>query len=321
MVVFDFFEFSIFFLEITLLFFLFFLFFQIMSGTVGAGIGENVTVSSSLEVGKSPPLIQNINIEDGSITLTPNTTKLVNCSVVAIDYNGDATLTNVTAELFDNSASAKGNPDDNNDHYTNNSCSINYTYGDENTVLATCFFDLWYYSNTGTWNCSVQVTDNSNMTVNESNTTIVQPLLALGIPDSIDYGIVNAMEVSNENVSNITNLGNVMFNLSISGYAVSEGDNLAMNCTLGGVRNISIEHEKYNLTDSNDSTLSFGQFDAIYKNLSSNSVVNYFNLDYRTQDGFNEAYNETYWRIYVPLGVAGSCQGNIVFGAIQSPAS
>ena len=33
---------------------------------------------------------------------------------------------------------------------------------------------------------------------------------------------------------------------------------------------------------------------------------------------YNEAQNRTYWRIYVPLGVAGTCQGNIVFGGRKS---
>jgi hypothetical protein len=289
-----------------------------MSGLAGAGSGENVTVISELEIGKSAPLVQRIDTEEGSINLIPNTTKLVNCSVIAVDYNGDTTIVNVTSELFDNSVGA-GSPDDNNDHYTNNSCFINYSYGDENTILATCLFDLWYYANAGTWNCSVTVTDDSNLTVNESNATAVQPLLALTVPDSIYYSSVNATDVSIENVNNVTNSGNVMFNISFSGYAVVEGDGLAMNCTLGSVKNISVEYEKYNLTSFNDSTLDLQQFDAIYKNLSSSSVVNEFNLDYRTQDGVNNVYNSTYWRIYVPLGVAGSCQGNIIFGAIQSP--
>ncbi len=310
-----------FFLEITLLFFLFFLFFHIFSVIVRADVGENVTILSELEIGKSAPLIQNINIEEGSINLNPNTTKSVNCSSIIEDYNGDTTIVNVTAELFDNTESGKGNLDDNNDHYTNNSCNISYLYGDENQILATCLFDVWYYANQGTWNCSVHVVDNSNLTVNESNTTTVEPLLALAVPNSIDYGIVNATEVSNQNITNITNVGNVMFNLSFTGYAHSQGDGLAMNCTLGSIKNISIEHEKYNLTSFNDSVLSFEQFDRIYKNLSSASIVNKFNLDYRTQDGIDDVHNSTYWRIYVPVGVAGSCQGNIIFGAIQSPAS
>lgn len=321
MVVFNFSEFSIFFLEIALLFFLFFLFFHFISGIVNAGIGENVTVISELEIGKSPPIVQNIDIEEGSINLVPNTTKLVNCSIVIVDYNGETTIINVTSELFDNSTSAKGDSDNNNEHYTNSTCFINYTYGDENTVLATCLFDLWYYSNAGVWNCSVNIMDSDNMSTNESNITTVEPLLALAVPDSIDYGLVNATEVSNENITNITNLGNVMFNISFLGYAISEGDGLAMNCTLGGIKNISIEHEKYNLTESNPGVLTPGQADDVYKNLTANTLVMGLNLDKRTNNNFNDVWNATYWRIYVPLGVAGSCQGNIIFGAIQSSAS
>jgi len=320
MVYFNFFKLSIFFLETALLFFLFFLFFNILFQVVGADIGENVTIGSRLEIGNVAPIIQNIDIESGTINLNPNTTKLVNCSAIIIDYNLDSDIYNVTARLFDNSFTY-GSQDDNNSHYTNNSCSINTAYGDENTALATCLFNVWYYANAGTWNCTVTAKDLSNNSVNESNTTDVLPLLALSVPSYIDYGTVNATQVSNENMTNISNVGNVMFNLSLKGYGYSLNDNLAMNCTLGNIKNISVEHEKYNVTASNPGELNLDQADSVYKNLSSSSIVNDFNLDYRSDEDVNEAFNSTYWRIYVPLGVAGSCQGNIIFGAIQSAAS
>jgi hypothetical protein len=287
---------------------------------VGADVGENVTVESELEIGNVAPIIQNINIEDGAINLNPNTTKLVNCSALVVDYNGDSTIQNVTARLFDNSFFYTS-LDDNNSHYTNNNCSFDVSYGDENIVLATCLFNVGYYANAGTWNCSVSALDVSNASVNESNTTQVLPLLAISVPSSIDYGTVNATDVSIENMTNVSNVGNVMFNLSLKGYASTLNDNLAMNCTLGNIKNISVEHEKYNLTESNPGEMSLDQADSAYKNLSSSSIVHEFNLDYRSDEDFNEAFNSTYWRIYVPLGVAGSCQGNIVFGALQSAAS
>ncbi|OGJ21274.1 hypothetical protein A3K73_05465 [Candidatus Pacearchaeota archaeon RBG_13_36_9] len=320
MVYFNFFQLSIFFLEAALLFFLFFLFFNIISQIAGADVGENVTIKSELEIGNVAPIIQNIDIEGGTINLNPNTTKLVNCSALVVDYNGDSTIQNVSARLFDNSFTY-ASPDDNNSHYTNNNCSLDISYGDENTVLASCLFNVWYYANAGTWNCSVFVLDLSNISVSESNTTQVLPLLALSVPSFIDYGVVNATEVSNENITNVTNVGNVMFNLSLTGYSYSLNDNLAMNCTLGAIKNISVEHEKYNLTLSNNSVLTLAQADATYTNLSSTTAVGKFNLDYRTNDTIQDAINATYWRIYVPLGVAGSCQGNIIFGAVQSGAS
>ena len=320
MVCFNFFKLSIFCLETALLFFLFFLFFNFIFQIAGADIGENVTVESRLEIGNVAPMIQNIDIEGGTINLNPNTTKLVNCSAIIVDYNLEADINNVTARLFDNSF-LYSSPEDNNSHYTNYSCYIDASYGDENTVLATCLFNIWYYANAGTWNCTVTAKDISNNSVNESNTTQIQPLLALSVPSFIDYGTVNATQVSNENITNISNVGNVMFNLSLKGYAYSLTDNLAMNCTLGSNKNISVEHEKYNVTSSNPGVLNLGQADSVYKNLSSSSKVNQFNLDYRSNEDYNDAVNVTYWRIYVPNGVAGSCQGNIIFGAIQSAAS
>ena len=139
--------------------------------------------------------------------------------------------------------------------------------------------------------------------------------MAVGLPQSLDYGLVNATYVSEEGILNVTNYGNVKINLSLSGYAVNEGDGFAMNCSLGG--NISINYEKYNLTDSNPGSLSLSQFEASYVNLTSSPKVREFNLNYRQDDTQNEAINSTYWRIYVPVGVGGTCQGNIVFGAVQ----
>src|SRR4030042_5735789 len=113
MVYFNFFQLSIFFLEAALLFFLFFLFFNIISQIAGADVGENVTIKSELEIGNVAPIIQNIDIEGGTINLNPNTTKLVNCSALVVDYNGDSTIQNVSARLFDNSFTY-ASPDDNN---------------------------------------------------------------------------------------------------------------------------------------------------------------------------------------------------------------
>ena len=112
-------------------------------------------------------------------------------------------------------------------------------------------------------------------------------------------------------------------NLSLSGYAVNVGDNLSMNCTLGATKNISINLERYNLTASNLGPLSLSEFSANYTNLSSNVILRKFNLGYRQNDtsAFVDDTNSTYWRIYVPAGVAGNCTGNIVFGSVQGGGS
>ncbi|GBE20017.1 MAG TPA: hypothetical protein ENG87_00600 [Candidatus Pacearchaeota archaeon] len=294
-------------------------------GIILAGIGENnVTVSTMLQIGNVFPEIEGITINSGSsIDLTPNSTTTVIVEIIAKDYNGEGDISNVTAEFFDNSASFYGDSDDNNYHYTNSSCSIDTSYGDIYEINATCSFVVEYYANNATWNLTSLIMDNSSLSDLDSNTQIVNTLLALSLPDTIDYGEVNATAVSLEKMANVTNAGNVKMNLSLSGYAVNVGDGNAMNCTLGSIKNISIDYEKYNLTASTSGILTLSQFETDYTNLTSNIAVKEFDLNYRQNDGnpTADAINQTYWRIYVPLGVADSCSGNIVFGAVQATGS
>jgi hypothetical protein len=309
--------FTFIFLEVILILFFFSIF--LFPKLIFAGFGiNNVTVITNLTVGTSPPIITSISTESGSITLIPNSTKTVNCTAYIEDYDGEADIKNVTARFFYPSQASYTSSDDNNNHYTNNSCRIDYTYGNEYQALAHCLFDVWYYANAGTWNCTAVVNDSIPYLTNASSTTQVQTLLALGLPDFIDYGTVNATYVSVENISNVTNYGNVKVNLSLSGYGFKVNDGNAMNCTLGSIKNITVQNEKYNLTVSHAGEISITDFIANYANLSSTTVVRNFALNSRQEDGFNDAWNHTYWRVYVPLGVAGTCQGNIVFGATQA---
>lgn len=300
---------------------LFFLFFSFLTGEVFAGFGEhNVTVQTNLTVGNVFPEILNVTLNGGSnIILTPNDSVKVSCLAHLVDYNGDSDIAGVNATLFDNFSSTINAADDNNTHYTNSSCVVDTGVGDEYTARVNCTFDVWYYANATEWNCTIQATDSYNWVNINYTLGTVSPLLALGLPDIINYGTVNATYVSNENVTNVTNLGNVKLNLSLSGYAWEENDGSAMNCTLGANKNISIEYEKYNLTTANSDDLDYAQFIENYTNLSSIPTTKIFNLDFRHQEAVNEAWNHSYWRIYVPLGVAGTCRGNIIFGAVQAP--
>jgi len=300
--------------------------FSFLSSPVSGGIGNpNTTVITQLTVGEVYPEILNVSINDGdeTITLSPNDTVSVSCVGLIRDYNGEDNLSTVTGRLF-HSSSTYESSEDNNTHYRNNSCNISFATNDwmvpDDTyhALGNCTFDIYYYADSGVWNCTLWVNDSSNLNATNSDDINVSELLALYVPNTINYGSVNATDMSNENITNVTNFGNVMFNLSFTGYAVSQGDGLAMNCTLGNIKNISIEHEKFNLTESNPGALTLGQADNVYENLTTATLVRKFNLARRTNDGVNDVWNETYWRVYVPTGVAGSCQGNIIFGAVKS---
>ncbi len=283
----------------------------------GAGfdVAPNITLNSR-------PNITSILVDDdisppyNQVDLIAASTRNVVCEIVVEEYDKDA-LQNPVAEFY-HTSSYIGDSDDNNSHYTNASCFANDGYGTEYETEFLCGFEVLYYAKPGAWNCFFRVEDNLSVSGNGSDSTLINTLLSVGVQDIINYSTVDAEKVSDEIEVNITNYGNVMVNLSLAGYGENLGDNLAMKC---GIGNISLEHEKYNLTESNPGGLSLSQADSVYSNVSSQTAIKTFNLDYRTSEDTNEAVNSTYWRVYTPKGVAGGCNGNIVFGAFQGAGS
>lgn len=276
-------------------------------------------VLTTLTVGNVYPEVINVSIQNGAATvdLIANNTKMIACVGIVRDYNGDGDIANVSSAFYA-SGSNYGDGDDNNTHYSILLCTLNKSYGDQYEAIALCNYTVPYYANNATWNCTVKVTDNQTWYALGSDDITINPLLALDLPSNINYGTVNATVISEENVTRVDNVGNVGFNLSLYGYAVYNGDNLSMNCSLGTLKNISIGFEKYNLTASNPGFFpALSNFDENYTNLTGSAITKLFDLHQRQNDTDNEAFNQTYWRIYVPLGVAGTCSGNIVFVATQ----
>ena len=281
---------------------------------VVTGAGFDVAPNMTLN---APPNITQMNMSESPINLIPNATKTVFCTALAQDPEGGP-IENATAQFFDANVSFYNGTDGNNYHYTNNSCSINSSYSANQSQLV-CGFNVWYYANADSWNCTILAEDNLSMWSNRSFSASINPLLSVGVSSSINYGLVNMFNVSNEFAVNVTNFGNVNINLSLYGYAVTQGDGYAMNCTLGGGQKIPIEYEKYNLTSQNPGNLDYSQFNSSYTSLTSSYTVRNFMIPQRTSDLSNNAVNTTYWRIYVPNGVAGNCTGYVVFGASTSP--
>jgi hypothetical protein len=292
------------------------LFFSLFIVPVNGGVGTpNATVHTNMTVAKVAPEVLNVTVNGGaSVTLVANDTVAVLCTGIVRDWDNESDIMNVTARFYN---TTYWDSDDNNTHYTNNSCYLNTSYSDEYLTNATCIFRVQYYANPGLWNCTMVITDNTSQTGNNTGNTTISELVALGVPDFIAYGTVNSTYVSAEQIANVTNFGNVQIDLNLEGYARTSGDNFSMNCSRGTVGNISIMYEKYNLTTTTAGELSLTQFNNTYINLTSAAVLNQFNLNYRFNDSVNEAINQTYWRMYAPLGVAGTCEGHIVFGAAK----
>jgi hypothetical protein len=296
---------------------------------VTAVVGDpNASVTTILEIGNTFPEILNITIDEfaSDFDLTANTTTLLTCVARLRDFNGDGDIDNVNATFFRTTV-GEADPDDNNNHYTNGSCYINTSFvswqghaDDQYTALANCTYLVEYYADPGEWNCSMTVNDTVDFRDNDQDNITINTLLALALPDTIDFGLVNATAVSDENQTNISNAGNVEINLSLEGYAYNNataGAGFAMNCSIDN-RTIDIIYEKFNLSASTPGQLTLTQFENTYTNLSSTPSVRSYNLNSRQSDVTNDAINSTYWRIYVPEGAAGNCTGTIVFGATQA---
>jgi hypothetical protein len=270
----------------------------------------------------SPPNITSVLVDDsfeipsGEIDLTPNDTRRVYCRGNVINQNGEGFITSSRAELYHISSSGYSFPNDNNNHYANNSCYLNFSYGNENQLQVICGFDLLYYSSPGAWRCFINITSNLSVTRNNSGDTNVNTLLAISAQEYLNFseGIPN--EVSDEANITIVNYGNVAINLSLYGYGVSRGDNYSMNCSSN---NISISLLKFNFTKSNPGTLTFSQFESRYINLTSTEKTRRFNLNSRQDDVENEAVNSTFWRIFVPVDTRGNCTGEVVISALSGP--
>lgn len=284
----------------------------------GAGydVVNNITLNS-------PPNITYVNVDDeltnpnNEINLLPATTKEIVCIARVMDYEGENTLVSATGEFFDSISSMYSGEADNNKNYKNSSCIIDYSYGDLNEAEITCKFEVWYYANQENWNCTINVSDNLSISNINSDATLINPLLALGLDSLLNYNVVTS--ITEEAIFDVINYGNIKINLSLSGYAFQEGDGFAMNCSEGDIKEIPIYYEKFNLTNSNPGEINREDFENRYTNLTTEPKIKEFNLDYRENDLANDAINSTYWRIYVPNGINGNCQGNIVFGAVQAP--
>jgi hypothetical protein len=263
----------------------------------GAGYDLVPNISLNSPVGFNSVLVDDsINLTLNEIDLLTNNTREVICEAILEEFDGES-ITHVFSEFFSEDSSFFGDSDDNNHHYTNS-----------------CSYDIWYYANSENWKCVINAADNLTNSTSEDQ-TFINGLLSIEVIDSLDFGAVASENISDEFEVVIYNRGNVVSDLSLSGYGVVEGDSYAMICNGGD--NLNVDNKKYSFI-SNSGELSLSELELNYFNLTSLPFTNNFNLDYRQNDLFDDAFSSTYWRIYIPFGVGGSCQGNIIFGAVLS---
>jgi len=273
---------------------------------------KNVTVWTYVNITNSKPEVINVtvyaenNFSMRNITLNAGASRIVYCNATVRDWNGFNNIVYVNATLWHASATAYDDPDNNNTHYTNSSCTINESLS-AYIGWYVCAFDVLYYANNGTWNCNVTVTDPVNKSGWKHNTTIFYPLYALNVTDGIDYGNVAVEEYSGDKTANVTNLGNMGINITVEGYGTRRGDGLAMNCSISG--NITVGNERY----ATESGIPWDSKTPLTSTLGG-ALLRNLTMPKQT-DPNTFIVNATYWELYIPPNPAGNCSGWILFTA------
>ena len=274
--------------------------------------------STSYNTGSSPffnltiipnmaPTITNMVI-DNPVDLAIGSTTIIYCNATVGDENNISDIKSINSTLYHSSVGVLAS-DDNNNHYTNNSCRNISTSNYE--INVSCSFGVYYYADNGTWTCNISSTDNSDAIGYNNIGTTINDLLAIDIsPSIIDYGELEAGQVSLEDLEvNITNLGNTNFNITVDGYGVEDGDGLAMDCVKG---DILLMYEKY----SNEGGKNYNDMTNLTDlpaQISNTTVLQ------RTNDTtYKNDRNQTYWKMGIPSGTSGICTGYVTFSAISS---
>ncbi|MGV8085991.1 MAG: hypothetical protein ACP5N1_00015 [Candidatus Woesearchaeota archaeon] len=289
---------------------LFVLPFGVAPNVVGSNY-KNVTVQTFVNITNAKPEVLNVTIYESAnfslrnITVNAGSFKTIFCNATVRDWNGFNDIVYVNASLWHMFTSFSDSSDDNNTHYTNSSCVLNSSIS--STVgFYVCSFDVWYYSNNGTWACNVSTLDTLNKTGSGFNTTIFYPVYSLNVTDGVNFGNVAVEDYSLDVDANVTNLGNMAINLSVEGYGSRRGDGLAMNCSLSG--NITVSNERFALS----SGVAFGSKTSL---ASTSVLVSDLTMPKQT---LHNTYivNSTYWQLYIPPNPAGNCTGYVIFTAL-----
>ena len=297
----------------------------------------NGTTKTYVNVTNTEPRVIKLVVWPDPIVLSPGNITVVYCNATVHDYNGWKDVANGkwNATFYDTDYNWNDANDDNY-HYTNASCQNCTDAGasDGTNATCSCMFFVQYFANDTIWQCNFTVADGggayywnetrkrkSLITHNVTNAT-VDPLIAIDVPQEIDYGELAATENSSMIQANLTNFGNIDVNLSIEGWGgdnKTQGQNLSMICRRAtdgaNLANISIGWERYSIHRSTN-------FSNMINLTSSPVEIGNFTLEQRTNDSnyeWGEDLNVTYWRIYIPPGTTGFCNGTLLFSATPIP--
>lgn len=298
----------------------------IMASISVMGANQNVTqenITTSLTV-FATPVVGTVLLEDSDDSVvdeldpTPNSTFVVTCNATVTDLDGDTDLNESWGYIHANGV-AYGDPDDDLNHYTNNTCSI-ITGAVDNDAVISCDFNVIFYADNSQWTCTLFVNDSQSLEDSNTDTSTMTDLLAIDVADgNIDFGSLNVGSDSGgaDYSKTLYNIGNIDMGLKLNTWGSSLGDGRSMTCTNGFTLPGDIrahyntgqfwDTQKQNLTSTGDDGTEFDD---------GNGVVT---IAHQTS-GITGSTD----LIHFGMGVSthgntpsGSCTGNIMFTAIE----
>ncbi|MEM5814689.1 MAG: exo-alpha-sialidase, partial [Candidatus Aenigmatarchaeota archaeon] len=284
---------------------------NLTSGSAGKLVVDNMNVYYEYKA----PTIGSVLVEDDipfpydQVDLAAGQTKQVVCNGTVNDMNGgfDINASTPTGRFYASPATFTCSGDNNNCYY-NSSCAWLNTVN-STAQYAECRFNAWYNAKNTTglgWTCNLTVVDTIGLPASGTDTTDINPLLAVGTPAVISFGSMAVGDTSANDVNaTIRNYGNVQIDLALNGSALS--------CNVGSV---PATYLRYNCTHYGQT---YGTNMAYLPNTLSSANCTGFDLAKNstatTQAPMAPAKNLP-WKIKVPPAVFGNCQGTIWFAAV-----
>jgi hypothetical protein len=258
-------------------------------------IGWEAVLSGSIN---NAPTVDPVVVNNSqNIGLTAGSTFNVSWTSTITDLDGNAEISGVTGKLYRSGvAGAESCTPDNNNCYADDVCDLTSCSGD--TCIATCTAALYFHADaTDTnstmpseyWRGWMEATDTHSETgsaFSSINAPDVESLSALDIVTSIDYGLMLAGDSSAEQTTLVTNKGNIILDLELS------GDNMCIDHPTCAGSMIPVGQQEYSMT-----TFSYGSG----TDLTSSAFRIQFNLAKPTTSPSNQTKN-LYWRLGLDSG-------------------
>lgn len=283
--------------------------------------------TTTAEVDNTAPVVDSVNVAytdeaahigtSTGLDLAVGTTKQVVIWGTVSDQNGEGDIDNLSMSFYRTGLSNDGITTldqtctaDNNECYRadlSDTCTFAADTATSKKYACTIAMEFWADGTKDdggaypaeSWVAHVAVTDLASDSTSATNQTEVNGLLALEIPEAIDYSAGGAFALGdsttdlNNNEMVLNQRGNVHADVEVSG--------VDMGCSVLG--SIPTGNQEWALTD-------VAQGNASSNTLTGSAVDTDVNVNYRTAEAAEES-KTLYWNILIPsTGVSGVCTGS-----------